>query len=109
MVENQRPALRKLFTPHPDTLKKHLTAEVLAEAQAYLDNQENLPRELRQAIESHEIWLGMTDEEVRFAIGEPTRKEQMAGEPSAFVLLYADEGWVLRFNEQGYLYELVER
>jgi hypothetical protein len=90
-------------------LKKHLTPEILAEAKAYLASRGDLPSEVRQAINTHEVWLGMTAEEVRLAIGEPTGSEKLSEKPGGHALTYSDEGWVLRFDEKGYLYELVER
>jgi hypothetical protein len=109
MTTAPRPGLRKVLTPHPDTLAKQVTDETRAKAKAYLAAHPDLPPELRRGIAANEVWLGMTAEEVRLAIGEPTGTEPVPGKAGHQALLYRGEGWVFRFDDRGFLYEYVER
>ncbi len=109
MTTDQRPGLRKVLTPHPDTLAKQVSAQTREQAQAYVAARPALPPEIRQGILASEVWLGMTAEEVRLVIGEPTGTEPVPGKPGHQALLYKGEGWVFRFDDRGFLYEHVER
>lgn len=102
-----RPEPRWVLTPHPDTVKTFVTAETLSKARAYLQQHPELPAVVRHAIEAHEVWLGMSVEEVRLSIGPPTGEEPL--EDGGRALIYASEGWVFRFTPAGWLREYVER
>jgi hypothetical protein len=102
-----RPGLRKVLTPHPNTLKRHMTDEIRAQARRYLERPD-LPPEIRGAMARNEVWLGMTEEEVRLVLGMPTGSEPIAGKPGHRALRYRDEGWVFSFDDRGLLYEYVE-
>jgi hypothetical protein len=109
MTTAPRPGLRKVLTPHPDTLAKQVTDETRAKAKAYLAAHPDLPPEIRRGLAASEVWLGMTAEEVRLVLGEPTGTEPVPGKAGHQALLYRGEGWVFRFDDRGFLYEYVER
>lgn len=109
MTTARRPGLRKVLTPHPDTLAKQVTDETRAKAKAYLAAHPDLPPEIRRGLAASEVWLGMTAEEVRLVLGEPTGTEPVPGKAGHQALLYRGEGWVFRFDDRGFLYEYVER
>jgi hypothetical protein len=80
-----------------------------ARIEAHLAAHPDTPPDIATAIRAHEVWLGMTEAEVVLSVGPATRQEPVTGKPGAHGLFYAGEGWFLRFDESGYLYELVER
>ncbi len=103
-----RPALRRLMAAHPDTVARQLPPDNAARVRAYLQSHA-VPAEIARAIEAHEIWIGMTEEEVILSVGPATSREALPDRPGGHALVYAGEGWVLRFDAGGFLYELVER
>lgn len=109
MPTDIRPNLRKVLVPHPETLAKHVSDETRAQARAYVAAHPHLQQEIRTAMQANEIWGGMTAEEVRLVIGEPTTSEPISGKAGHHALFYRHEGWVFRFDDRGFLYEYVER
>jgi hypothetical protein len=109
MTTDDRPGLRKVLTPAPETLAKHVSEDTRAKARAYLAAHPRLPQQIRQGLEASQIWLGMTAEEVRLVLGEPAGTEQIPGKAEHQAFVYPDEGWVFRFDDRGLLYEYVER
>lgn len=109
MTTDERPGLRKVLTPDPETLAKHVSEDTRAKARAYVAAHPDLPPQIRQGLEASEIWLGMTAEEVQLVLGEPARTEQVPGKAGHQAFLYPDEGWVFRFDDRSLLYEYVER
>jgi hypothetical protein len=107
--ETKRPELRRILVAHPDTVARQVPADNPEHVAAYLAAHTDLPDQIVRGIQGHEIWLGMNDTEVTLSVGPSTRKEAVPDRPGAYALFYAGEGWLLRFGEDGYLYELVER
>lgn len=104
-----RPALRRLFAAHPKTVARQVPADNDARIEAHLAAHPDTPADIATAIRAHEVWLGMTEAEVVLSVGPATRQEPVTGKPGAYGLFYAGEGWFLSFDDNGHLYELVER
>ncbi len=104
-----RPALRWVLTPHPDTLKRHITMETHQGNLAYRQAHPDLSWQIQHALQAHEVWVGMTRQEVIYAIGEATGSEAPYADGEGPILLYEDEGWAFHFNEDDYLLRYVER
>jgi len=104
-----RPPLRRLFAAHPKTVARQVPADNDARIEAHLAAHPDTPADIATAIRAHEVWLGMNQAEVVLSVGPATHQEPVTGKPGAYGLFYAGEGWFLSFDENGYLYELVER
>jgi hypothetical protein len=103
-----RPALRRLLTAHPETVARQVPADNDARIRAYLAAHSDVPAEIAAALDAHELWAGMTQAEAELSVGPATRREATDA-PNGFALFYAGEGWLLRFDGNGYLNALVER
>ena len=101
--EPARPALRRVLIAHPDTVARQVPPDNADKVRAYLAKHRNIPGEIITAIEKHEVWLGMTDQEVELSVGPATRQEEGGA------LFYKGEGWLFRFDENRFLTEFLER
>jgi hypothetical protein len=104
-----RPVLRRLLTAHPETVARQAPPDNDARIAAYLKEHPEVPAEIAAAIKAHQLWAGMSQAEAVLSVGPATRQEAIPDRPGAQALFYAGEGWLLRFDAGGYLYELVER
>lgn len=104
-----RPAVRRLFAAHPRTVARQVPADNDARIEAHLAAHPETPADIAAAIRGHELWVGMTEAEVVLSVGPATRREPVSEDPGAYGLFYAGEGWFLSFDENGYLYSVVER
>jgi hypothetical protein len=104
-----RPPLRRLIAAHPETVARQVPADTPSRIRRYLEAHPEVPAEIAAALDAHELWPGMTQVEAELSVGPATRREAVEDVPGGFALFYAGEGWLLRFDDHGFLISLVER
>lgn len=98
-----------MFAAHPQTVARQVPADNDARIEAHLAAHPDTPAQIAAAIRAHELWIGMTEAEVVLSVGAASRKEPVTDRPGAYSLFYAGEGWLLGFDENGYLDRVAER
>ena len=107
MGKGDRPEYQSLVRMASVSVEKQMNDEIEMERKVYLKEHTELPRAVRTGIQNNEVGKGMSRQEVTFAIGEPTKITLANNGNTEY--FYESEGWLLRFDGKGWLYELVER
>lgn len=93
-----RPPLRRVMALTATAVNNYGGPDAPANITSWLEQHPQTPTEIRHALLNREIWIGMSQEEVRLLVGEPSQKDAAPDEAGETHWVYAAEGWVMTFR-----------